>query len=577
MKRALALFLAVPLLASAATVPAGWIRIGAPRFEVFTCSSENEGRALLAHLEQIREFFQKASPLPLVEQFPVRIIAFAKPEQFAEYAPQGRAIAYYTASRQVDYIVVQSASPASYPSAVHEYIHLLARHSGLKLPLWLNEGWADVYSNLRPVQGGVAVGDLIEERMDALDKGGWLTLEQLTSVTMDSKGYQDPDRAAMFYGESWALAHMLFLSPEYSQNFGRFLLAVNGGETAAQAFQTAWGRSLKQVSDDLHNYLKRKTMVGRIFEVPVPKEADLAKAQKSIAISRVNDFDARLLMADLNVAIGRTADAKRDYELLAKFQSDNPDVFRSLGYLALNAGDKAAARQNFEKSFALGSEDPLMCFELALLDGELGQPAAKQLAALERAVDSKPDYTDALIQLGVMRVQERQYESGLSVLRNIPKVSARQATDVFWTMAYAYLEIGEIDQARASIETAKRWAKDPKSITGLDDLRAVVDARAKSPFAPKPGEKTERVAGTMKMFDCSASPPRLVMAVGDKGAEKALLLNVPELKTIELVYQGGATLKLNCGPQPPIRITVDYAPMPVVKEGPAGLVRRIAF
>ena len=39
---------------------------------------------------------------------------------------------------------------------------------GLKIPLWLNEGWADVYSTLRPMGKETAVGDLLEDRMRIL-------------------------------------------------------------------------------------------------------------------------------------------------------------------------------------------------------------------------------------------------------------------------------------------------------------------------------------------------------------------------------------------------------------------------
>ena len=52
-------------------------------------------------------------------------------------------------------------------TAVHEYTHLLIRHMELKLPVWLNEGIAEVYSTLRPLAGKVAVGNVPEGRAGA--------------------------------------------------------------------------------------------------------------------------------------------------------------------------------------------------------------------------------------------------------------------------------------------------------------------------------------------------------------------------------------------------------------------------
>jgi len=41
-------------------------------------------------------------------------------------------------------------------------MHLLIRHMELKLPVWLNEGIAEVYSTLRPLAGKVAIGNVPE-------------------------------------------------------------------------------------------------------------------------------------------------------------------------------------------------------------------------------------------------------------------------------------------------------------------------------------------------------------------------------------------------------------------------------
>jgi tetratricopeptide (TPR) repeat protein len=550
-----------------AAPPVEWLSIGSPDFEVITCAPEAQGRDLLKRFEQIRGFFQKASPLPLRDEFPVRIIAFETPEQFAGYAPQGRAIAYFTSSRQIDYIVMQDATPQSYQSAVHEYVHLLVRHSGIHLPVWLNEGWADVYSNLRPVRDGVAVGDILPERMEALESSRWLDFDTLTSATMNSALYNEAGRAGIFYAESWALTHMFFLSPEYSEKFPQFLAAMNHDIPAADACLSVWGKTWQQVSEDLRNYFRRRKIVGRVFEVP------LGKAEGKVPFRKVSDFDSRLTLANLNAAIGRFPAARQEYTALEKLQPENPNLNQALGYLALEVDDKAAARQYLEKAFFEGDADPQMCFELAMLDRGAAQPPEKGIAALERALKGKPGFTDALIQMGILRISARQYDKALEALTSIPKISPQRAAEVFWAIAYAYFETGDLEKARANALTAKRWSKDAKLTAGLDELLAMTDARSKSPYAPRPGEKTERVEGVLKGVDCSSGRPVLVLAEG----ERTLAFILPDGKSVEFVHDGALTLQFNCGALPPLRMTLDYAPGSVVKEGSAGVIRRMQF
>ncbi len=497
MKRALILVLiSLPLAKPAANGQEQWIRIGSRNFDLFTSAQERDGRDLIKVFEQIRGFFEKASPVPLLEQFPVRIIAFGSAEQFRPYAPHALSIAFATSNLKSDYIVMQDASPESYGIAVHEYVHLLVRHSGLRVPLWVNEGWADVYSTLRPVRGGVAVGDLIEARVETLGAGKWLSFDELTSVTTKSPNYTEANRVGMFYAESWALVHMLFLSPEYSENFPKFLIALHRGSSAAEAVQMAWGRSKDQVFDDLRNYFGRKKLYGRVFEAP------LGKSERDMTVTKLDAFDSRLMIADLKATIGRKAEARTDYEELAQMRPGSPAVAEALGYLD-------GSREEFEKAFAAGDGDPRMCYTLGMMERD-GHRPEQAIAAFERAVRSKPDYADALLQLGLMRVSVRQFDAAIQTLMSIGKVSPIHATPLFTALAYAYFETGDLDKARANALTAKKWATDPRETHGIDVMLGIVEARAKGPFAPRPGEKTERAEGVLQAVECSGGQNRMV-------------------------------------------------------------------
>lgn len=547
---------------------ARWIRLSTSDFELYTCAQEKDGRDLLRSFEQMKGFFQKASPVPVSDDFPIRIVAFETAGQFAFYSPSGKVVAYFSPGPRTDYIVLQDPSRASYPSGIHEYMHLLVKHSGVRLPVWLNEGWADVYSTLRPVRDGVAVGDLIEGRVKTLETSAWADLDVLDSVRSDSELLTENARAGIFYAESWALVHMLFLSPEYADGFPKFLSALNRGRPLADALGTVWGKSTAQVFADLQNYMKKRRLSGRVFEAP------LGKAESAVDVTKLDSFDARLMLGDLLVALNRRAEARIEFESLARLRPENLQVSEALGFTALSVKDYDAARINFEKVYAAGGNNPRMCFELALLESRAGRPAERVVEPLHRALQVKPDYVEAQMQLGLYYVASRDYSKAVETLTSIKKIGPDKAFVVFGSLAYAYLQTGDLEKARADAVYAKQWARDARQSAGQDQLIALIDARAKSPFAPRPGERIQRISGAVTAVDCSSGAPRLVLAAGNQ----TVLLEVPDMSAVEKAHTGqGKELILSCGPQQPVRMIVDYAPASVIQAGPAGVIRRIEY
>ena len=153
------------LILIAAAIPAlaadNWTRITTPNFELYTTAGEKKGKETVRRFEQVREFFLKASPVRGSSDFPVRIIEFETADQYAPFRPSTTvASAYFLSTPIRDYIVLGNQAQVDDSIAIHEYMHLVIKHSGLKIPIWLNEGWADVYSTLRPMGKETAVGEI---------------------------------------------------------------------------------------------------------------------------------------------------------------------------------------------------------------------------------------------------------------------------------------------------------------------------------------------------------------------------------------------------------------------------------
>src|SRR5579863_4919425 len=271
-----------------------WTRLTTPHFEMVTTATTAEGRKAILYFEQVRNFFLQASPLHKTTDKPVRIVAFHSAEEFEPYRTGEMDVAYYATDRRRNYIVMEGIGAGYYPVAIHEFTHLMVDESGLKLPVWLNEGWADVYSTLRPAGAGkFIVGDVIAGRVEELRKGRWIPLRALTAAGRGSDLYNEPRDVGMFYAESWALAHMLYLSPEYGPRFAGFVSGLSAGQSMEQACRGELGKTVEAVESDLHRYLDRRRLMGLEFRVKAGASAG------EPAAAAMTEMDSGLAKADL--------------------------------------------------------------------------------------------------------------------------------------------------------------------------------------------------------------------------------------------------------------------------------------
>src|SRR5579872_948518 len=158
-----------------------WVRINTPNFELYTTAGEKKGKEAILYFEQMRSLFQKLNKSKSGPEKPVRIIAFDSEKGYKPYRISDAAFAYYLGAHDRDYIVMRNIAAENYPVAIHEYFHLIVEHSGLPLPIWLNEGLAEVYSTLRPYGKQVRMGDIIPGRFQQMQTGKWLSLGMLIS------------------------------------------------------------------------------------------------------------------------------------------------------------------------------------------------------------------------------------------------------------------------------------------------------------------------------------------------------------------------------------------------------------
>lgn len=611
---AVAAILGTALIPELLSAPEQWIKLETPHFELYTTAGEKKGREAILYFEQVRSFFLQASPAKHAPEFPVRIVAFRTQSQYKPYRMNESAVAYYTPGPDRDYIVMQDIAGDHYPAAIHEYTHLIVKHTGLKLPVWLNEGWADLYSSLAPKGSKAEVGVLLPGRVQPLLTTKWLPLEVLAAVDHNSPMYNERDKAGIFYAESWLLVHMLYLSSDYRENFPKFVLALANGQDTAQSFQSVYGKGLKEVTNDLNRYIKSDRFFAVLFDVKLEKSAENPQ------VSDVSAVDSELLLADLLSMVHKPDEGRRMYQQLAKDNPGNPRVQESLGYLDWHIGDAVSARRYFAQAFSLGTRNAQMCFDYAMLELRSAGGADSAIPILRKAVELKPDYIAARVQLGLLLANQKSYAEALEQLHQIPKVDPDLAPAYFLALAYSDFNTGHKDEARKNAESARKWARTSNEADQADTLlryfdetkpgtsRDVAtlaapptkpvdeprsettdpapptlthrsepggDTRESAPRNPFVGhdDQISHVEGVAERLDCDGPSALFHVLVG----KTRMLFEIPDPTSVIIKHSGEEHHDFTCGVQKPFPVAVDYAVKPDARKGTAGIVRKLDF
>jgi len=446
-----------------------WLRLKSPHFEMLTTAGEKKGREAILYFEAVRGFFHSSGTIRESDrkERPVRIIAFRSPKEFEPYKLNQFSSAYYLAGWDTDTIVMSGIERDRYPAAVHEYTHLIIHRSGLNLPVWLNEGLADLYSSLQPQGSKIRVGDLLPGRVQRLQRSRLIPLEELVAVDHSSPWYNERQRASVFYAESWALTHMLALSQEYRRRFPEFVVEVAAKRSLEAALKEAFGKTVREVETDLTHYFSGR-LIGSLLDAKLDPGSDQA------TIDTPADVETQVALAEVLASSKRTSAAGRArYEKLQKQYPDSPMVEAGLGRVFLREKNHEEARRHFSRAVELGARDSRVFFDYAmLLRGRAGDQQAVEL--LRKALDLDPDFEDAHYHLGFVLLRQNQFREALAEFAKVRHVKAEDAFEFYRATAGAWLRLGDRESARVAAERAQTLAVSDEDKQAIGRLLASI-------------------------------------------------------------------------------------------------------
>lgn len=243
-------------------------------FEVLSGASEKETRRLLLELERFRENVLGVFTIGDATEPKVRVYLFPSAKAFRPYMPlyQGKPKdvgGYFIGGSDEAVIALQSEKEASeFEDPVeliyHEYFHLLTHARGLELPVWLEEGLAEVFSTLRVDYKYAEIGAPKKWSALVVAETGLLPTAELIAVDKSSPHYNEDVRGSLFYAQAWAFTHYLFCGTDKGnlEKLATYIdrLRTPGVDDVA-LFREVFGNDLSK-----YDHLLRQYMDGGVIE-----------------------------------------------------------------------------------------------------------------------------------------------------------------------------------------------------------------------------------------------------------------------------------------------------------------------
>jgi tetratricopeptide (TPR) repeat protein len=505
-----------------AAEPAPWIVARSPHFEVYSNGGGETARSLAGGFERLHDFFARQLGVA-PHGGTVRVIAFATPQEFAQYRTKPSTDAFYLGATGGDYIVMPAPVPGDLRVPAHEYAHLLLHSTGWKLPAWIGEGISEVAGTVKIGERVASAGGDVPGRSQSLRSRRWMPMSALFTAR---EGDDD-----LFYAQSWALADLLLFSPKYAPGFPAFLATLAGGSSSDNALMSVYHSTAEVLASDAR--------------------ARLARANPALPIAGIDVARASIRVEPANGAA-----------LLAGLR----------GTMAFDRGDRAVALAEWKAAIDLGTDDAGLCYRYAVLTDDR--------SALERTLALDPGFDDARYKLALMEKSDGHLESAVTHLRKMQAPGGDRAFGYWTSLGDALLELGRRAEARqcfakamsAATTDAQRkraaeldWMASTELAVEFDGkqahtVRVPVDGPTRNPFIES-GDRAKSAEATLEHVECGDGGIHVKLIA----AGAPLTLAVPDPSRVQIRNAGGVEFEFTCGPQQGRKVLVEYTSTGVLR------------
>lgn len=440
-----------------------WSEMSVAGFHLYSTLQDRDTREVARQLQAFRDtvgrFIAGHDPLPDV---PTNVYILDGPD-FRKHAVGGRGLAGFFKQLQFQNIIAVDGSLdfAQLREAIfHEYTHFIqANSSSRHYPPWYVEGYACLFSSFLLRNQTLYVGE--EPRSLYITAGDWMPVEHILALKRTDPDFRKEGLTPQFYGESWALVHMLLFDDKtYLEPVSKYLSQLDAGLTEPEAFEASFPFSKADLDKALKTLLRRQVIHVKRLEIPRAIMIDEAPIR---AMSRP-EADARMarLVFDLDrpeAAVSALLDEAM------QSGSNNPQIrAQQARYLAAN-GKPVAVDDLVSAELQDHRPDEQMRIDLAATlsdDSALHRAPARAAELLDPVVSRPNPSLEAVAIWSNARVETGTDLARTSAVLNEALGRAPRNTALLGALARARESAGDRSGAKAAYNRIIDASNDPK-------------------------------------------------------------------------------------------------------------------
>ncbi len=456
-----------------------WREMAVGHFDLFSTMNDTGTRYVAQQLqifeETLGQMLQTGDRLP---DTPTRVYLLSD-RDFNQYAAFRPGLGGFFLERPFGNIMVVDAGKSFdivRVSLFHEFIHYIQRSTSTQaMPPWFVEGYAELFSGYRLKGKRLNIGEL--PAGVGLRRDQWIPVARLLAVKKADPEYQGERLSPQFYGESWALVHLLlFDDSTLGAPTRRYLQLMDEGFPEPDAFTAAFPFDKAALDARLQKFLDHAVIHVKVFGL----RDDVVTEQGSLR--RLTAAQADTEMARLVWQLNRPKDVVS--ELANKALAERPadrSVRALVARIAASPGDPRSI------------EDLVATFSGGGLDDS--QARIDVAAALMHMDKSEESYGHVMAVLGDLVQQDdppveavelwataaaRSKVDPAAIIRVMEPIGVRVPHDTFVlkTLGQAYATMGDKAKARAAynqiilvshVPEERHWAQQMADSPRLQD------------------------------------------------------------------------------------------------------------
>lgn len=382
-----------------------WIKLATPRYTVLSQWNEARTRAWAGEYDQFIDAVATLLRIDTTSLPALTVVIFARERDLHDYLPDkpggGRSTfsrAFF--ARRDGWAVAALAGDARDDGEArrllfHEGVHwLTSLEYPHRLPPWLDEGLAQLFSTARVHDGGLTWGAPDPDMLAFLRSATLLPIDRVLTATRSDPLFDSGAHAGAFYAQSWAFAHYLLLGrgpagPMLDDEQVRRLKQRHPERLLREQFAA----TPAEMDTRLRNYLRQRRFAtatlplhaaNATVELSTPTAAEVELARGRLALT---SGQRRLALRHARRALGMDPSSAAGHELLAV-------------HAAWDARTREAAAAHARRAMEQGSRDAEMPLLIADAlgdrpDAQRPEVARRRAALYARALELRPSLRPA--------------------------------------------------------------------------------------------------------------------------------------------------------------------------------------